>query len=124
MMHTNGYIAISTVLVITAVSLAIATTVSLLSIGDLQTSYALTKGEETYAFVDGCMEDALEQTATKPTYAGGNITRPEGTCSITVSKTGNTWTLTATTLASDYKRTLQTVATRSASLKLHTWKEI
>lgn len=120
----RGYVALTIVLMITAVSLAIAATVSLLSIGDIQTGLSLSKGEETYLFVDGCMEDALEKAATTPTYAGGTITRPEGTCSVTASKTGNTWTISATTTATDYKRTMQVVATMSSSLKLASWKEI
>ncbi len=45
-------------------------------------------------------------------YAGGAITRPEGTCSVTASKVGSTWTITTTTSsATDYVRTIKTVST-------------
>lgn len=120
----EGYIALSTVLVITAVSLAIAVSVALLSIGDIQTSLSLGLGEERYLLTDGCMEDALLKSATTPGYVGGTITRPEGTCDISITKSGNTWTITSTTQNLDYKRTLQVIATRSASLKLFKWQEI
>lgn len=120
----KGFIALTTVLMITAVGLAIAASVALLSIGEVQTGLSLFKGEETYAFVDGCMEDALHKTATNPSYSGGTITRPEGTCTITASKTANTWTITSTTTATDYVRTMQVIATMSASLKLASWKEL
>src|SRR5579859_5860305 len=74
----NGYIAILTVLIISAVVLAIATTVSLLAIGEAQSGLSLFKGEDTLTFIEGCMEDALLKTRNSNGYAGGTITRPEG----------------------------------------------
>lgn len=121
---SRGYIALSTVLIITAVSLSIAASISLLSIGDIRTSLSLSSGEITNVLTDGCMEDALLKIATSPTYTGSSISRPETTCTISVSKIGNTWTTNATTTDIDYKQTLQTISTRSASLKLFSWQEI
>jgi hypothetical protein len=120
----HGYIALVTVLILSAVTLAIATTVSLLAIGEAQSSLALHKGEDTLAFVEGCMEDALLKARASDSYAGGTITRPEGTCSITLSKVSNTWTITATTTSTAYKRTIQTVATKSASMTIGSWREL
>src|SRR5258708_427526 len=91
----NGFIAITAVLVIAAVALAIGTTVSLLSSGEGQSSLALFKGEDVLTFAEGCGEDALLKSRQNSSYAGGNITRPEGTCVVTVSKAGNVWTVTS-----------------------------
>lgn len=124
-MKKNGYMTLITVLIISTVAVVIGTTVSLLAIGQAQSSYTLTKGEDALAFVDGCMEDALLKTKNSPTYNGGTITRPEGTCSITVSKAGNIWTILATTTATAYKRTIRVVVTRSAgTLVVSSWEEI
>jgi len=120
----EGYIALTMTLILSAVSLVIATTVSLLAIGEAQSSFALYKGEDTLSFVEGCMEDALLKARASDAYAGGTITRPEGTCSITVSKVSSTWTITATTTSTSYKRTIQAVAVKSTSMTITSWKEI
>jgi hypothetical protein len=120
----EGYIAILTVLIISVVVLAVATTVSLLSIGEAQSGLALFKGEDTLTFVESCMEDALLKARNNNSYTGGTITRPEGTCSITVSKAGTTWTVTATTTATQYVRTVQAVVTRGTAVTITSWKEI
>lgn len=120
----RGYIALITVIILSAVTIAIATTVSLLAIGEAQSSLSLSRGEDTLAFVEGCMEDALLKVRASDSYAGGSITRPEGTCTITASKVGSTWTVTATTTATTYKRTIQAIATKSASLTIGSWKEL
>lgn len=124
-MKQNGYMTLITVLIISAAALIVGTTVSLLAIGEAQSGRAVVRGEDGLAFVDGCMEDALLKTKQSPTYAGGTITRPEGTCSITVTKAGNTWTLLATSTATTYKRTIRVVVTRSTgTLVVSVWEEI
>lgn len=120
----KGYIAFTTILILSAVTLAIATTVALLAIGEAQSSLALSEGEETLTFVEGCMEDALLKARASDSYAGGTVTRPEGTCSITVSKVSNTWTITATTTSTAYKRTIQVIAVKGSSMTLTSWKEL
>ena len=120
----KGYVAIVTVLTISLVALIVAVTVSFLAIGEGQAAVAHFKGEDALFFVDGCMEDALLKAKASPTYAGGSITRPEGTCTITISKAGNTWTVAATTTATNYKRTDQAVVTRSGTLTLTSWREL
>ena len=124
MKQQNGYIALMTVIIISAVVLGIATTISLLAIGEGQSALALSKGEDTLTFVEGCMEDALEKARNSNAYAGGTITRPEGTCNITVSKAGNVWTITVTQTATAYQRKIQTVVTRGVNLIIASWKEL
>lgn len=121
----RGYIALSSVLIISFVTLALTTSVALLSIGESQSSLALVKGENTFQFVEGCAEDAMIKSRVNNSYNGGTITRPEGTCSISISKAGNVWTLTATTTNTDYARTIQVVFTRNPTgITLTSWKEM
>ena len=124
-MKNQGFAAISFVLIISVVTLALSLTVSLLSLGEAGTALSLSKGEDTLAFVEGCTEDALLKSSASASYAGGPITRPEGTCQVTVSKVGNIWTLTVTTTDTKYKRTIETVITHTgAGITLTSWKEI
>ena len=122
--NMQGFIALSSVLIISAVVLAVTATVSLLGIGEGQSGLSIYSGEKSYVITEGCMEDALLKTKQSATYAGGTITRPEGTCVISVSKVGNIWTLTATTQNTAYNRTIEVVCNRSGSLTLLSWKEI
>lgn len=122
--HDSGYIALTTVILLSAVIILITTATSLLAIGEAQSSFALFNGENTLTFVEGCMEDALLKSQASATYSGGTITRPEGTCIITVTKNVNVWTITATTTATPYTRTIQAIITRSTSLTLTSWKEL
>lgn len=122
----KGFIAISTILIISAVVLGIAVTVALVSIGEGQASLALTKGEQTLHFVEGCAEDALLKIRSNASYANpgpATITQPEGTCSISVTS-GSPNTLIVTTQDTKYKRTVQIQYTRSSSgISMTSWKE-
>lgn len=120
----DGFVAITSVLVISAVVLAIAITVSLLSIGEGQAGLALANGENTLTFVEGCVEDALLKLNANASYAGGTITRPEGICIVSVSSLGSTYTITVTTNATLYKRAIQVVANRGSTVTITSWKEL
>lgn len=122
--RNDGYIALITVLLVSAVALVTSTTIGLLAIGEVQSAVALSEGDDTLSFVEGCMDDALLKARASDSYAGGSITRPEGTCTITVSKIGNVWTITATTIATQYKRTIQVRATKTTVMTIHSWIEI
>jgi len=120
----QGFIAISSVLIISAVVLVISITVSLLAIGVGQAGLTVFQGEKALGLVEGCMEDALLKVKQNSSYSGGTITRPEGNCIITVSKVGNTWTLISTN-SDPHKRTIQTIINRLGSvISLSSWKEI
>lgn len=124
MINKKGFIALSSILIISAVVLIISVSVSMLSIGEGQSGLALYKGEDNLNFVEGCMEDALLKARANVNYSGGNITRPEGACVVVVSKVGSTWTMTTTSSTTFYKRTIQTVFTRANSITITSWKEI
>jgi hypothetical protein len=113
-----------TVLIISFVVLAASINLSLLGIGEGQASLSLAKGAETWSFVDGCAEDALLKLRNNASYAGGNVTRPEGTCTVSVSQAGSVYTLTVSTNATLYKRTVEIVANRGGNITITSWKEI
>lgn len=122
----KGYIATLTVLIVMAVVMATATTVTYLSIGEAQSGFALFKGEDTLAFVEGCVEDGLLKSRADASYSGGPIERPEeGSCSIVISKASIPWTMTVTTSITTYKRTIEVKYTRNPTgIVLSSWKEI
>jgi len=132
----RGYIALTTVLIVMSVVLTTVSTVALLAIGEGQSGFSLFKGEETLTFVEGCAEDALLKARASGTFGDPvgtpvTVTRPEGSCIITVlSKVGNptvTWTMRvqADTATTKYNRIIEVVFNKSATgITLSTWKEI
>lgn len=95
--QSKGFVVISTVFVLLAVALALSTTVTVLSVGNAQTSFALSEGALARALLDGCVEDTLLFSRANASYAGGTITRPSGSCSVSISKAANRWTATVRT---------------------------
>lgn len=119
----KGYLAISSILIISAVVLAITVSVSYLAIGEGQASLGQSKGEDTLSFVEGCLEDGILKLRADGSYSGGSITRPEGTCTITISSVGTTYTVTATTTDTSYVRTVQSIINRDYSITMTSWNE-
>jgi hypothetical protein len=123
--QNGGYIAIFAVLMIAIAGIMLATSASLLGIGEVQSSLSLTQGEGELHFVEGCAEDALWKARASDTYTGGNITRPEGTCTVSISKNGLIWTITVGSTNTLYTRRIQIVVTRNPTgLVITSWKEI
>ena len=121
----KGFMAISTVLLLSVVILAIVTTVTLVSIGELQASFSLFRGEEAIDFTEGCVEDYLLKIRADSAFSGGAITRPEGTCTIVITSANPNWDITVSSSATNYQRKVQVVFTRnSTGIVLISWKEI
>jgi hypothetical protein len=126
-MRTNngGYVAMLAVLMIATAGLFIAVTTSLVGIGEMKAAFSQANGEGTLTFIEGCTEDALIKAWASSSYNGGNITRPEGTCTVSISKVSTQWTITISTTATDYNRTIQVVINRlSNGISMVSWKEI
>ena len=124
----KGFVAITTVLILSAVVVAIATTVTLLSIGEAQSSLSLFKGEDNLSFLEGCVEDVMMKIRADSSYNGASITRPEGTCAITYNPGGTgpvNWDITVTTPpTTPYQRQLRVIFVRNPTgISLTSWKE-
>ncbi len=124
MKNNRGYIAITSVLVILAVVLIVGTSVSLLSINDIQSSLSSEKGEQTLALVEGCAEDALLRLNNNNAISA-SFTIPEGTCSVTgITNVGNNWTFTVSATILNYSKSVQISAVRSTTVQVTSWIEI
>lgn len=122
--HSRGFVVISTVFVLLAVALALSTTVTLLSVTNAQTSFTLSEGASARALLDGCIEDVLLFSRTNVSYVGGAVTRPGGSCSVSISKAGNRWTATVRTNGA-YDQAASVVFDRLGSgVKLVSWHAV
>lgn len=124
MKQQRGYIAIASVLVISAVAVIIGTAVALQSINEIQTALSHKKGQEALQLVEGCTEDALIRL-NKVASIPATITIPQGTCSVTInSNTGNNWTFTIAGTINNYTKRVQVSATRGTTFVITSWQEL
>jgi hypothetical protein len=120
----KGYIAIASMLVILLVVTIIVTSVSLLSINDIQSALSGKKGNESLFIVEGCVENALIKL-NKDNLVPSSIVTPNGTCSVTInSQVGNNWTLTVGSQSNGYTKNVQVTAIRDATITVSSWKEL
>jgi hypothetical protein len=120
----GGYVAIASVLVITAIVLAIGTTVALLSVSDIQSALSYKKSEETLSIVEACIEDALLRL-NEDNSIPNSITIPEGICSVTInSQSGGNWIFTVSSSLDKNTKDIQVEATRGSTVSITSWIEI
>ncbi|GEM_PF-2156372 len=122
----NGFAAMLTVLILSAVILIIVGTISLLSIGQGQAMLANTNGATERDQAYSCAEEALARLRVAAGYTGGTITFPNGTsCAVTVTHVLRVYTLTVTTNDSTkYVTTLKIIVTRANAITISSWIEI
>lgn len=125
----KGFIAITTVLILSVVVVAISASVTLLSIDEAQSSLSLYKGEDNLNLVEGCAEDVMMKVRANSSYNGSVIRRPEGDCNISYIPGGTgpvNWDITITPAGSNsYQRRVRIVFTRNFPIiTLTSWKEI
>lgn len=113
----------STVLIVSAVVVAIAMSTTLIGIGEGKTGLLHWNGSNGLYLAEGCMEDALLRLRANSTYVGGIITRPEGSCTATVTG-GPTYTVAVTATNATATRRIQVVATRTDKITISSWKEM
>lgn len=120
----QGYVALTTVLVISVVILVIGISVSLLAISEGQMSLAEVKGTQSLNFVDSCVEDVLLRANEDENYSGGTLTLPEGNCTVVVNKVGTDWTVTVEGTLDGYRKKIQVEFSRvPPDLTLNSWQE-
>ena len=119
----SGYIAITIILVIISVVLVIGTSVSLLSINDIQMSLSNKNGLTALNIVEGCADNLL-LNLNEENNIPSSISLPEGTCSATInSQTGNDWEFTVQTTVNGYSKSAEYAATRGTSVFVTRWIE-
>lgn len=104
-----GFIAILTVILLLAFSLSLTVAVTYLSIGESQSAFALSRGEEALSFTEGCAEDALLQAKRNVNYTGGDYSYLGGVCSVVVTVNGTTWTVDVSGTKDTFTRSVQII---------------
>lgn len=119
----NGYIAISSVLVILAVVLTITITGSLLSIDGAQVALSENISQTSNQVVESCVNDILLELTNEATFSG-TVTLPEGSCTVNLdSQSGNNWVFSVTGTINSYDSTIQVDLDKTTELTINSWLE-
>lgn len=89
--HPAGFSALLTVLIVGVAALIMATSASLLGLGELDLGYTYQKGGEAFSVADGCMEETMRRLRLDAGYAVGApvvLSVVNGSCTITVENIG------------------------------------
>lgn len=132
MKNQRGFIAFTSLLVVSAVALAIAVSISLLGITEASTSLGFKKGQEVLKIAEGCAEEALLRLRDDATYDldGAEVSLPglDGSCTMDISDTGANRTIDITATISgppQYVKKLQITAKRAGnSINITSWQEV
>ena len=126
--YSGGYIALTSILVISAVALAISVSISLLGVGEAKSSLDYRRGQETLKIAESCTEEALLRLRNDANYSSGSLNVGGGTCSINVNGVGADRTIDVSaqlTNLSDYSQSIQVIVKRAGnSVNVVSWSQI
>lgn len=120
----SGYVALSGVLVVSAVTMTIVTALAILSISSAQTTLEDTKENASLVFAESCVEDVLMQIHDDDAIVSP-VVLPAGSCTVTTnSHAGNDWTFTVAGSYGGYAKSIRVSATRTTSVTVTSWQEL
>lgn len=126
MKRRSGYVLLLSVLILSAVGTAIATSLILLGMASARTSFALARSAQARSLAYACAEEALQQLRLSSSYAGsGNLSIGPGSCtySVTDAGSGNRNVTAVGTVGSVVRRMATSVTAYNPYLTLPNWQE-
>jgi hypothetical protein len=126
-MKQEGYIALISVMIIGAASLAIATALLITGVDAQQENLARQQMIQARQAASGCAEEALQQIRDNTAFTGSNsLTLGSATCSYTVTNTGaSTRTVIASSTIGSVVRKVQAYVTINvSSLSISAWTDV
>jgi hypothetical protein len=126
-MKHSGFIALTSLLVISVATMAIALSVTLMGITSANSSLGYQKGQEAVKIGESCLEETLLRLRGDGNFTGVTLPVGTGACIATVSAVGNTRTIEITstiTVPPTFIKSVRGVATRvGKSIRLTLWQE-
>jgi hypothetical protein len=121
----RGVAALLTIVIVSAAALIMAFSSSILGLGELDSGFSNSRGEEALSIADGCMDEAMRRLRLDTSYSGANLSQSNGACIISVVPSGSerTITVTASTTDSYYKKIEVNLTLAGNVITLNTWEE-
>lgn len=126
--HNNGFVALVAVLIIGAVGLAIAISLTLLSAGFAKTSLVIQQSQQAKSLANACAEYGLEKLRESTGYAGNEtLTIGSSTCSVLAvlgSGNSNRTVQTTSTVGTITRKIKVLVSQVTPQIQLTSWQEV
>ena len=120
----QGYIALTSILLISILIFVVGTSISLLSVGQTQSTISTMQSQKVFHLTEACVEEALLRLQVDNTLPT-TIILPEASCDVVVnSQSGNDWDFTVTYNGPTATHSIQVEATRAESITITNWLEI
>jgi len=121
MKNREGFIAFSSILLVSTIIGVITLSVSLNSISGAQQSLSLYGRDDSLYLVESCVQDAL-LTLNTTNALTASVVLPAGSCTVTLnSHTGNNWSFTTTGTLNGYSRSIYVEASRTTTILITKW---
>lgn len=126
--NKNGFIAITSLLLISAITFTIAISISLLGIEETKTALAHKKGIESFILGQTCIEESLLRLRDNENYAGTTLNMENGSCTINISGSDPDFVIVAEANLEGPPRYTKKIEARvkklENSINLISWREI
>ncbi|HCJ52510.1 MAG TPA: hypothetical protein DIS62_05230 [Candidatus Kerfeldbacteria bacterium] len=122
-MKPNGYIALTSMLIILAATLVVAMSANLLSIDTGRTSVTLEDGMSSFALANTCLEEGLLRLRQDMNYTGGSLNAIDGSCTITVLANGTQRELTSEATVDSSTRHITVDVDLASGFSFDSWRE-
>ena len=125
--NNSGVAAIITVLIISAVVLTMAKSISFLGINELDISFLGNKSQQTLALAEGCAEEALRQLQIDENYivSGKELSVGSGSCTISVSTEASEKIIMINAVEGDYYKNLEIkININNGNIDIENWEEV
>lgn len=123
----RGFITLISVLVLSAVGVAVGVSLILSGLGSGRTAFALEQSNQAKALANACTEEALAQINDSIPFSGtGTLTLGQGSCSYTVTKqTGQNRTIDSTGTVGTVIRKVRILIDKiTPSIHITSWQEV
>lgn len=119
----NGYIAITSMLVVTAVVISVGVLATFSSIGNAQMALGGAQANGARSLAESCMEDVLlkiNKTSTVPS----SVSTPQGICTVTTdAQAGSNYTVSVTATKDGRTKKITTSVSRITNVSVTSWLE-
>ena len=125
--NQGGYVALISVLVVSAVGIAITLSLILLGLGSSRTSFAYEQSNQAKGLANACVEEAMQQIRDSTPFVGSNtLALGQGICSYTVTSQGpQNRTITASGTVGTIIRKVRVIIDRiNPTIQVVSWQEI
>jgi hypothetical protein len=122
----EGYVTLISVLIVSAVGLAIAISVLLLGINSTKTSLVIEQSDEARVLANTCVDEALERIRRNSAYTGTvTLNLGNGSCSYIVQDTGGTSRqIDSTGTIGTIVRKVQVILDQVSPMNVVTWQDV